>query len=414
MSSEKVAIAGLRLESQKPAQFVSMMAELKRLVDTAGGFVAQEYSQSRPHPEPATYLGRGKLEEMAAEIKRLGIKTVVFDDDLTAGQQKNTEKILHAKVVDRTRLILDIFAQRARTREGQLQVELAQLTYAVPRLTGAWRGFSQQMGGIGTRGPGERKIEVERRHVRDRIKRLKQDINDIRRHRERAREGREAVPIPQVALVGYTNAGKSTLLNALVGEGVVYADDKLFATLDPTTRRVKLPDGRVILITDTVGFIQKLPAGLMAAFQATLEEVSHAALLVHVVDASSEQREDQIEAVNNTLEKLNTRHVPVVLVYNKADVVTKYEAGALKKQGRFLMSAKNKAGLPGLLKTIENTLDAGLIEKTVQVPHSQRHLVSSLYKMGHILKQTYDEKGARITARLDENNWKKIIHQIKA
>src|SRR4051812_29297355 len=262
---EQVVTVGIRNPRQPISKFDSLMQELRRLVETAGGAVVRQFEQPREKKDPATLVGRGKIEEVSRAIAGTGIKTVVFDDDLTAAQQKNIEKIIKAKVIDRTRLILDIFARRAKTREGQLQIELAQLNYLVPRLTGAWRGYSQQVGGIGMRGPGERKIEVERRYVRERIKRLKKEIEEIREHRDRARGSRQAVPLPQIAMIGYTNVGKSTLLNALVGESAVYADDKLFATLDPTTRRVKLPAGRSILFTDTVGFIQKLPHDLVAA-----------------------------------------------------------------------------------------------------------------------------------------------------
>ncbi len=230
---ERVAIVGIRRPRQAAEQFHSLMEELKRLIETAGGVVEQEFSQERPKLDPGTLIGKGKIAEIQQRLLGTGIKElVVFDDDLTAAQQKNIEKMLKAKIVDRTRLILDIFAQRARTREGQLQIELAQLNYLVPRLTGSWRGYSQQMGGIGTRGPGEKKIEVERRYVRERIKRLNKEIEDVRQHRERARAERKNIPLPQIALVGYTNVGKSTLLNALTGKAhEVYADDKLFATL---------------------------------------------------------------------------------------------------------------------------------------------------------------------------------------
>jgi len=255
---EQVIITGLRKANQSASQFYYLMQELKRLVETAGGEVVQEIRQTRPSPDPATMMGSGKILEIGEAAQAAGIKTVVFNDDLSPAQQKNIEKQIPAKIVDRARLILDIFAGRARSREGQLQVELAQLTYLVPRLTGAWRGYSQQVGGIGTRGPGERKIEVERRYVRERIKHLKKEIEEIRNHRTRARLSRQMVPIPQIALVGYTNVGKSTLLNALVGKNKgVYADDKLFATLDPTTRRVKLPHGQRVLFYRYRGFYSK-------------------------------------------------------------------------------------------------------------------------------------------------------------
>lgn len=410
---ERVVTVGIRQPNQPARQFSSLMEELRRLVETAGGEVVGEFSQQRDRLDPATLIGKGKIDELSVSIRQSGIKTVIFDDDLTAAQQKNIEKIVPAKIVDRTRLILDIFAQRAHTREGQLQVELAQLNYLVPRLTGSWRGFSQQMGGIGTRGPGERKIEVERRYVRERIKRLKKEIEEIRNHRERARVGRRQVPLPQIALVGYTNVGKSTLLNALIGEGAVYADDKLFATLDPTTRRVKLPDGRTVLFTDTVGFIQKLPHDLVAAFRATLEEVIEATILVHVVDATAEDRALQQQTVEDVIQSLGAGKIPMMTVINKADQLSSAEIQAHKRRGTIPISARKGTGLAEFLKAIEEKLDENLMEVTLDLPHTHQRLMSDLYRTAHILSQKPMRNGTRLRLRIDPANWSRINQELE-
>jgi len=406
---EQVVTVGIREPRQAASRFASLMEELRRLVETAGGNVVQEFSQQRDRKDPGTLIGKGKLAEVGAAIAEIGVKTVVFDDDLTAAQQKNIEKILKAKVIDRTRLILDIFARRAHTREGQLQIELAQLNYLVPRLTGAWRGFSQQVGGIGMRGPGERKIEIERRYVRERIKHLKAEIEDIREHRGRARGSRTRVPLPQIALVGYTNVGKSTLLNSLVGKpDEVYADDKLFATLDPTTRRVKLPAGRTVLFTDTVGFIQKLPHDLVAAFQATLEEAKEATILIHVVDSIAEDREDQQKTVLDVIKTLEADKIPMITVHNKADGLTRSQRDVLSRRGEILISGRTGEGLKALLATIESQLDDKLIEVDVDLPHAQRALLSDLYRTAHVLGETTTETGTRMRVRIDRGNWERI------
>jgi GTPase len=412
MGPEKVITAGLKLPAQSLTQFQSSMEELRRLVETAGGVVLKEFFQAREKPDAATLMGKGKIAELGEEILKCGAKTIIFDDNLTVAQQKNIEKIVKAKVVDRTRLILDIFAQRARTKEGQLQIELAQLHYVVPRLTGAWRGYSQQSGGIGTRGPGERKIEVERRYIRDRIKKLKMEIEDISQHRQHARSNRQSVPLPQVALVGYTNVGKSTLLNKLVGENVVYADDKLFATLDPTTRRVKLPGGRTILFSDTVGFIQKLPHYLVAAFHATLEEVSHANVLVHLVDATSDTYNQQSTTVLDVIKSLKADHIPILTVFNKADLLTSAQRTAIQRQGGFLLSGKTGTGVSELLEAIERKLDEGLIDVDFHLPFSKQHLMTDIHKTAHIISQTSNEHGTQVRMKIDAGNWKKLTSEL--
>ena len=291
----------------------------------------EAHTQKKDHADPATFVGKGKAAELAERVRELKAQTVVFDDELKPSQQKNLEELIPAKIVDRTRLILDIFAQRARTREGILQVELAQLSYMLPRITEHFGRFEQQTGGIGSRGPGERKLEVDQRRIRERMTHLKKQIGKISSERSLQRQVRRSVPMPQVALVGYTNAGKSTLLNALLrlsagrakAKDEVYADDKLFATLDPTTRRVRLPSGRIILFSDTVGFIRKLPTQLVAAFRATLEEVATADLLIHVVDASDLDWREQSQTVITLLEDLKMGQLPRVTAYNKIDLLSK-------------------------------------------------------------------------------------------
>ncbi|HXF82747.1 MAG TPA: GTPase HflX, partial [bacterium] len=296
------------------------MEELARLAEAAGAVVVGTLVQHRTRPVPATFLGRGKVEELRALCRRVGADLVIADHELTPVQQRNLEDALGIKVIDRTALVLDIFARRAQTHEGRLQVELAQMTYLLPRLTGRGTALSRLGGGIGTRGPGETKLEVDRRRIRRRITDLRRQIAEIRRTRALQRAARREAQFPTVALVGYTNAGKSTLLNALTDAGV-FVEDKLFATLDPTVRRVTLPNGRPALVVDTVGFISRLPTQLVAAFHATLEEVTEADLLVHVVDGSHPDRRAQMRAVREVLGQLGAADKPTVVAVNKTDLL---------------------------------------------------------------------------------------------
>lgn len=302
----------------------------------------------------ALFIGTGKAEEIARAAEELAASAVIFDDEITPAQQKNLEAIIPAKVIDRTRLILDIFASRARTQEGRLQVELAQLNYLLPRLSGHGTAMMQQKGGIGMRGPGERKLEYDRRRLRLRITKLEKEIEHVKSGRTLRRQRRGDVPLPQIAIVGYTNAGKSTLLNALTRQNAVYADDKLFATLDPTTRRVVGANGAQMLFTDTVGFIQKLPHSLVSAFRATLEETKFADLILHVQDASSPELAAQQETVQRILAELDAQNTPVIDVFNKAELLTAKDLKALKKQypqGVFI-SASERMNLDGLLSRV--------------------------------------------------------------
>jgi GTP-binding protein HflX len=298
----------------------SSLEELALLADTAGARVVGQTTQRLEHPNPATYVGKGKVQEIVSERTSLGYSTVIFDDELTPSQQRNLESELDVKVLDRTALILDIFAQHARTREGRLQVELAQHQYILPRLRGQWSHLERLEGRIGTRGPGETQLETDRRLIRDKVSRLKREIERVRMQRAQHRRQRAKQGIPVVSLVGYTNAGKSTLMRALSGADVL-VQDQLFATLDPVTRRVRLPLGGFALVTDTVGFIQKLPTQLVAAFRATLEELEEATLLLHVVDITHPEAEEQVHTVEATLKELGLANRPRVTALNKVDFV---------------------------------------------------------------------------------------------
>ena len=337
------------------------MEELSRLAHTAGATVVGRVKQRRAKPGPF-YLGRGKLEELKEAIAELDAESVIFDDELRPTQQQNLERVLEIKVLDRTSVILDVFGSHASTREGRLQVELAQYEYLLPRLAGQWTHLERLGGGIGTRGPGESQLETDRRLVRNRIQRLKRELDLVRRHRSRYRERRRAAGISVVSLVGYTNAGKSTLFNALSKAGVT-AQDQLFSTLDPVTRRIQLPDERPVLLTDTVGFIQKLSHGLVAAFRATLEELQEASVILHVVDITHPNAAEQAQVVDETLRELGVDAYPRVLVLNKADLIQPAANGSIDaaeiagKRDRgmptVVISAERRWGLDDLLRLVE-------------------------------------------------------------
>lgn len=343
---ERALLVGLHLKGKNNATADSSLNELKGLLETAGGVAEDVWIQERVSRDPATLIGKGKVEEIARAVAEKGWGAVVINDDLSPTQQQNLQEKIPAKIIDRTRLILDIFAQRARTREGKLQVELAQMNYLLPRVTEKFGRFEQQVGGIGTRGPGERKLEISQRRIRDRITRLRREIEEVRRQRALQRENRQRLPMPLVALVGYTNAGKSTLLNALRENpaGAVYADDKLFATLDPTTRRARLPSGRAALFVDTVGFIQHLPHHLVAAFHATLEEARNADLLVHVIDAQSAEWISQRDVVRDVLKTLDADQMPQIELFNKTDALTPAQRAVHQRESRLLASATTGEG----------------------------------------------------------------------
>ncbi len=357
---EKVIAVGVQTHKEDPRTHNASLCELERLIETAGGQVLETHLQKRPKPDPALYIGSGKAAELREIAAKENVHAIVFDDELKPGQQQNLEEALDTKVIDRTRLILDIFAQRARTREGLLQVELAQLSYRLPRVTAKFGRFEQQTGGIGTRGPGERKLEVDKRRIRERMAKLKDDLEKVRAERNTQRSRRRSIPVPQAALVGYTNAGKSTLLNAFIKRwgdvsksDRVYADNLLFATLDPTTRRIRTPSGRILLFTDTVGFIQKLPTALIAAFRATLEESANADLLIHVIDISDPDWERQEAAVLHVLKELEMDRLPLLKAFNKIDAASFPHTAERIARGGFAVSAKEGQGMDELLKAVE-------------------------------------------------------------
>ncbi len=377
------------------------LEELVSLASTAGAEVVGELHQHRREPDPAYYIGKGKAEELAAAVADTQAELVIVDCELTPTQQRNIQETSKARVIDRTQLILDIFAQRAHTREGKLQVELAQLTYLLPRLMNVYTKFEQQQGGIGVRGgAGETKLETDRRKVRDRIGDLQQELADVRSQRQQQRSLRRRLPFPTAALVGYTSAGKSTLLNTLSG-AEVFADPKLFATLDPTTRRVVLPDGWAILLTDTVGFIRNLPHDLVAAFRATLEEVNEVDFLIHVVDASHPQMDIQREAVHTVLNELGAGEKPCITVFNKADAVT--DGYALRElvvdtPNACYISAKTGDGVPELIDRVIATVSSLLVSVVLEIPYDRSELVSQCYDYGRVLRSDYRPEGIHVRA----------------
>lgn len=384
------------------------LAELERLAHTAGMVVVGYEVQQLAHPHPATFIGPGKAKEIGAEVEEVTASVVLFDDELSARHQRELEEILgdDVKVLDRTALILDIFAQHAHTREGSLQVELAQYEYRLPRLTRAWTHLARQAGGraggatgsVGVRGPGESQLETDRRMIRRRIAQLKEQLERVRAHRKRHRTRRRRAGMPTVALVGYTNAGKSTLLNAVSDADVLVAD-QLFATLDPTTRRVKLPDGGTTLFTDTVGFIQKLPAQLVTAFHATLEEISEADLLVHVMDATHPHMMRQAKAVEETLDKLRATHKPMISALNKIDLLPSSNAmpsAVSQFPNPVAISALTGEGLAQLLTRVEEMLEAQMAQIDVLIPYDRGELVDLFHRRGLIQNEEHTEEGTAI------------------
>lgn len=388
------------------------LEELARLAETVDVEVIGAITQKLSHPLASTYVGKGKLEEIKAERERLGYDLIIFDDELTPSQQRNLEKALDVKIIDRTALILDVFAKRAQTHEGRLQVELAQLEYRLPRLTGLWTHLSRQaVGGVGLRGPGETQLESDRRELGKRITFIKQQLADVHRHRQIYRDHRRAQQMAVVALVGYTNAGKSTLLNRLTDAGVL-AEDKLFATLDPTTRRVQLPSGRNVLMTDTVGFINNLPTMLIAAFRATLEEINEATLLLHVVDVTHPNALEQFGTVNEVLEELGADGKPTIIALNKADLLDRVDDESLERLRDAIgdewpvvtISGATGIGIEALLGEIELGLEAEqrFVDVELAVPFSRHDLVERFHSSGRVEGTAYDERGTILTGKLPE------------
>lgn len=380
--------------------------ELTALAETAGAMVVGEFYQKRDRPDPAYFIGSGKAQELYAGVLAAEANLVIVDSELSPVQARNLEEAIKCRVIDRTQLILDIFAQRAHTREGKLQVQLAMLTYLLPRLSGLYTKFERQQGGIGVRGgAGETKLETDRRKVRDTISDLEAQLAEIRSARQQQRAHRRGLPFPTAALVGYTSAGKSTLLNTLSGSEV-YADPKLFATLDPTTRRVVLPDGWAILLTDTVGFIRNLPTHLIAAFRATLEETVEADFLIHIVDASHPHREMQQKAVLDVLEELDAADKPTITVFNKADLVKdQYGLRELvaSTPNSVYISARTAEGMPHLMDRVVVTLEDLLSNVHLRIPYDRSDLVAQCYEYGRVLKADYKEDGIHVEARITQD-----------
>lgn len=399
---ERAVLVGVDFPA--PAREVPLeysLEELASLARSAGARVVERFTQRLRSVSPATLIGRGKVEEIKEALREIKPDLVIFDEELSPAQQRNLESSFETRVIDRSQLILDIFAQRARTNEGKLQVELAQLAYLLPRLTRRWTHLSRLGGGIGTRGPGETQLEVDRRRVRERIANLKRRLVTVGRTRALQRQARMEVPFATVALVGYTNSGKSTLMNALTRAGVI-VEDKLFATLDPTIRRLGLPNGDKVMAVDTVGFINKIPHSLIEAFKNTLEEVRSADLLLHLVDMTSPLFEQQIQVVDAVLREIGAGEIPQLLVPNKIDVADNSVSRFAGSGGRevYSISALTGAGIERLLEAVGKLLDQGKERTRLCLSLSQGHLLSLLRQRGQILEERYEPDRILVTALL--------------
>jgi GTP-binding protein HflX len=399
---EKVILVGLEQQGVSRWDLDDSLAELGQLAATAGAQVVDTVVQKLEKPTAPYYIGKGKAEEVARNCSSKSATSIIFDDELSPAQGRNLEELTSRKVLDRTQLILDIFAQRARTKEGRLQIELAQLQYLLPRLTRMWTHLSRQSGGIGTRGPGETQLEVDRRRVQERISRLERDLKDVRRNRTVQREGRLRHNWPLASLVGYTNAGKSSLLNRLTGAGVL-AENKLFATLDPTTRQFVLPNRQKLLLTDTVGFIRKLPHTVIEAFKATLEEVALADLLIHVVDLSHPHFHEQMAAVDATIAELDAQGKQTMLVFNKIDAVNDPAVVWQTLQhhpGSVGVSARTGEGMDTFIEELTIRLSAWRMRVEFHLPISESAALAELHRIGHVLSVQYDGDTAVVTAHV--------------
>lgn len=401
-ATEKTVLVGLEHHGVSRWDLQESLAELRELAATAGAKVVDTVTQKLDHPTAPYYIGKGKAEEVAARCTETGAGSIIFDDELSPAQGRNLEEVTSKKILDRTQLILDIFARRARSREGRLQIELAQLQYLLPRLTRMWTHLSRQTGGIGTRGPGETQLEVDRRRVQERIARLQKDLEEVRKHRAIQREGRARHQWPVVAIVGYTNAGKSSLLNRLTNAGVI-AEDKLFATLDPTTRQFVLPNKLKVLFTDTVGFIRKLPHTVIESFKATLEELRSADLLVHVVDLSHPQWEEHIAATDAVIRELEADGKHTLVVFNKIDRLENPEAihaAMARYPNSVAISVKSGENLQEFVDELQNQLSAWRLRQKFRIPQSDSAALAELHRAGHVIDIRYEGDDAFVTAHI--------------
>ena len=404
---EKAVLVGLNaaIFSREENATEETLDELEALLETAGGQCTAKVLQNRAAPDPHSFIGEGKVEEVKELLQTTEASMVVFDNDLSPSQQRALEQMTGVLVMDRSGLILDIFAQRAKTREGRLQVELAQYKYLLPRLTGMWTHLERQEGSIGTRGPGETQLETDRRLIRKRIQKLESELKEVRKIRSVQRERRIKNSVPVVAIVGYTNAGKSTLLNHLTGAGIP-ANNRLFDTLDTTTRQLTVSDTTDVLLSDTVGFIAKLPHHLVEAFKATLEELEYADLLLHVIDASDPERDIHIQVVDKLIAQLAKPGIPVIEAYNKADLVT--EDDIPRGENKLAISARTGMHMDELLRLIEKNLDKGLIKATFLLPYAMGGMVDTLHSQAKVLQTEYTADGIRVEAICDEALYGKL------
>jgi GTP-binding protein HflX len=398
---EKIVLVGVAIPPTTVDEAEAHLDELALLVDTAGADEAARVLQRRNSQDPATYVGKGKAEALKQVALEVDADTVVFDDELTPAQSRNLEKILGRTAIDRTAVILDIFAQNARTQEGKAQVELAQLRYRLPRLRGRGKALSQQAGGIGTRfGGGETKLEVDRRRLQRRMTKLEAELRQLSRTRHTQRKARARSHLRTVSLVGYTNSGKSTLLNRLTDAGVL-VEDRLFATLDPRTRRLELPGGEAVLVNDTVGFVRKLPHQLVESFRSTLEVVKESDLLVHVVDSTVADPREKIDAVRTVLGEIGAADVPELLAFNKSDAAPEIKRLVDRHEGSVAISAREGAGIDELLAAIGDRLRAMARVVELSVPYERGDIVAAVHRAGEVLSEVHGPDATRLVARLD-------------
>jgi len=412
---ERALLIGLEQDGVSKWDLRDSMEELRELASSAGAEVVDTVTQKLPKPTAPFYIGKGKAEALKDSVQNQQVTSVIFNDELSPAQGRNLENLLSRKVLDRTQLILDIFAQRARSREGRLQIELAQLQYLLPRLTRMWSHLSRQSGGIGTRGPGETQLEVDRRRVQERIARLERELEAVRKHRSVQRQGRKRHQWPVAAVVGYTNAGKSTLLNLMTGADVL-AVDKLFATLDPTTRSFTLPNNQRVLLTDTVGFLRKLPHTLIESFKATLEEVSEADLLIHVVDSSHPRVDEHMRAVDNVVNELGAFGKQTLIVFNKIDILQNRnlaETYCRRFPGSVAISARTGQGIDQFVEVLQSALGAWRLRSRFRVPLSESNLIAEIHRVGHVLDLQYDSDHAVITAHVPPHLEQKLSNFAK-